>query len=136
VTGYLLRNLRATVLLWTLFALAVGCRDPQPRPSGVAVQSDDVSQAFIGKQITVHGKFSLLGKEGPYVTLDNRQAVYLVSKESFAWDPYSQMEGRRVAASGVLRFFHMPPSTTGAEQVPPDYFYFDAKTAQIRLDTH
>jgi hypothetical protein len=136
VAGYLSQNLRLAVLLWIIFALAIGCRDPQPRRSEVAVQSDEVSQAFIGKQITVHGKFSLTGKVGPYVTLDNRQAVYLVSKESFAREPYSQMEGKRVAATGVLRFFHMPPSTTGAEQVPPDYFYLDAKTAQIRLDTH
>jgi hypothetical protein len=136
VTGYLLKNLRAAVLLWIIFALAVGCRDHQPTPSEVAAPSGEVSQALIGKQITVHGKFSLLGKVGPYVTLDNRQAVYLVSKESFAWEPYSEMEGKRVAATGVLRFFHMPPSTTDAEAHLVDHFYFEAETAQVRLDTH
>jgi hypothetical protein len=42
------------------------------------IQDPSDCGAMIGKQITIHGKFSLLGKFGPYIVQDNQQVVYLV----------------------------------------------------------
>jgi len=139
VAGHFSKDIRAAAFLWiTILALGSGCRDHRSTPDGVVVARNEVSHALIGKQITIHGKFSLLGKVGPYVVLDNQQVVYLVSMGSFTWGaPYSEMEGKRVAASGVLRFFHLPDTAPAdqAKAVPPDYFYFEAETTQLRLSS-
>jgi hypothetical protein len=140
VGGNFLKDLGAAAFVWiTIFALAGGCNDPRSTADGAAAAFNEVSDALIGKQITIHGKFSLLGKVGPYVVLDNQQVIYLVSRGSFTWGaPYSEMEGKRVAATGVLRFFHSPDAAP-ADQTkarPPDYFYLEAETAQLRLISH
>ena len=94
---------------------------------------------LVGKQITIHGKFSLRGKYGPFILLSNEQMVYLVPKGSFAWGRiYSEMEGKLVAATGTLSFFHSPDSKSvnPAMARAADYFYFEAETAQLQLISH
>lgn len=140
MAGHFSKDSRAAAFFWiTIFALAGGCHHTRPTPDGAAVASNEVSQALIGKQITIHGKFSLLGKVGPYVVLDNQQVVYLVSRGAFTWGaPYSEMEGKRVAATGFLRFSHSPDAGPAdqAKAATPDYFYFEAETAQLQLISH
>ena len=141
MTGRLSKGLRAaTFLPIAIVVLAGGCHHPSSTPEGVSAASDEVSQlsqALVGKQITIHGKFSLLGKVGPYIVLDNRQVVYLENtKGSFTWGtPYSEMEGKLVAATGTLRFYHEPPAEPALRAVARvrDHFYFEAGTAQLRL---
>jgi hypothetical protein len=106
-------------------------------PSGPesATVTTDVSHALIGTQITIHGKFSMHGKIAPaYVELDNHQVVYF--KGSWGWgEPFSEMEGKRVAATGTLGFYHAPsgkPTERRTAQLP-DYFYFEAHTTLMRL---
>ena len=127
----------ATAILIAFLCFCFSCSRPRP---GVATPASDVvsqlSQALVGKQITIRGRFSLWGKFGPYVLLDNQDGVYLVSKTSFTGgNPYSEMEGKLVAATGTLRFYHAPPAkpTRRAVARPPDYFYFEAETTQLRL---
>jgi hypothetical protein len=50
---------------------------PRSTPEDAPVVSNEVSHALIGKQITIRGKFSLRGKFGAYVVLDNQQVVDL-----------------------------------------------------------
>lgn len=145
MAGQLSKGLRAAAFLsLAIVALAAGCDHPRSTPEGASAPSNEVSQvsqALIGKQITIRGKFSLWGKVGPYVALDNHQAVYLVpmKSESFTWGkPYSEMDGKRVAVTGVLRFYHEPDAKLRDETVQyvPDFFYFEAEIAQLRLINH
>jgi len=111
---------------------ALPCGPGMPKPDFY----DEVSQALVGKQITIRGKFSLWGKVGPYVVLNNQQQVYLYATGSFTWGkPYSEMEGKRVAATSTLRFYHEPPAKPADPHVARlrDFFYFEAETAQLRL---
>lgn len=109
---------------------------------GATAASDEVSQvsqALVGKQITVHGEFSLRCKVGACIGLDHRQVVYLVPMGSFTWGkPYSEMDGKLVAATGTLRFYHEPPAEPAerAVQHVPDFFYFEAESVQLRLTSH
>jgi len=100
----------------------------------------EVSQALIGKQITIRGKFSLNGVIGPYVLLDNQQEVYLVVRESFTWGPpYAEMQGKVVEATGILKFYHRPDDAPRTDKQgrlvarSPDFFYFERETTQLRL---
>jgi len=78
-------------------------------PLGVEISK--VSKTLTGKPITILGKFSLLGKTGAYVVLENQQVVYLEPRGSFRWGkPYSEMQGKLVEATGTLRFYHEPYS--------------------------
>src|SRR5215472_11743614 len=67
-------------------------------PEGATV-TNEVSQALIGKKITIRGKFSLRGKIAPaLVVLDNHQVVYL--NGSWGWGTtYSEMEDKLVEAT-------------------------------------
>ena len=104
--------------------------------SSAAQTVSSVSQASVGKQITIRGKFSLRGVIGPYVVLSDQQVVYLASKGSFTWGKkYSDMEGRQVEATGTLKFFHFPDSKAVDDAVarPVDHFYFEVENTQVRL---
>lgn len=104
------------------------------RGADETVVSNEVSQALVGEQITVHGRFSLLGKiAAAYVVLDNDQVVYL--RGSWGWgEPYADMEGKRVAATGFLGFYKAPPVKPTKWHVAhlPDHYYFE-ETARLRL---
>jgi hypothetical protein len=112
---------------------------PRSTPENATAASYEVLHTLIGKQVTVRGTFSLRGKFGPYVLLGNQQVVYLVPRGSFTWgEPYSEMEGKLVAATGTLSFYHRPnpePADPAFARAP-DYFYLEAETAHLRLISH
>jgi hypothetical protein len=141
VTGHLSEGLRAAAFLSiTIVVLARGCDHPRSTPENATAASSEVSQALIGKQITIRGKFSLWGKFGGFVDLDNQQVVYIELRgpSTFTWGkPYSEMEGKLVEATGTLRFYHdaapVDPNKAYAKARAVDHFYFEAETAQLRL---
>jgi hypothetical protein len=101
-----------------------------------------LTQALVGKRITIRGKLQPLGFQcGPSIALDDKEAVCLERRAlksgedpySVA-DPYSGMYGKRVEAIGTLRFFHdsTPLDENIAAQRIQDYYYFEAKTTQVR----
>ena len=133
----------AIVLSVAVVVLAAGCNHSRSTPESAPAVPDEVSQispALIGKQITIRGKFSLWGKVGPYIVLDNQQVVYVeATKGSFTWGkPYSEMEGKVVTATGILRFYHSPDATPTKRSVTrlPDYFYFEVETTQVQTISH
>jgi hypothetical protein len=137
VTGRLSKGLlAATFLSIAIVVLAGGCNHPRSTPEDATAASYEVLHTLIGKQVTIRGKFSLWGKFGAYVLLDNQHGVYLVPRGSFTWGkPYSEMEGKLVAATGTLRFYHSPDAkpTDRAIARAPDYYYLEAETAKLRL---
>ena len=125
---------RRSVFIFTI-ALIAGCHQPRLTPKDVS-RSNEVSRALVGKQITLRGVFSLRGVAGPFISLGNQQVVYFVPSGSFTWGkPFSEMDGKLVEAKGALKFFHSPKAEPEDQSIarPPDYFYFDAETAQLRL---
>jgi hypothetical protein len=107
------------------------CGQGTPKPDFY----DEVSQTLIGQQITIRGKFSLRGKiTVASVWLDNHDAIYLEHKGEWG-PPYSEWEGKRVAVSGILRFYQSPPAKPTASTVArlPDHFYFEEKNTRLRL---
>lgn len=136
VVGNANRRRAAAFLSTAIIVLGMGCKHPRSTPENATAASYDQLRASIGKQITIRGKFSLRGVVGPYVLLSNQQVVYVVPRGSFTWGkPYSEMEGKLVAATGTLGFFHSPdvPPEQQARARPPDYFYLEAETTQLRL---
>lgn len=147
MTGRLAKGLRAaTFLLVAVVVLAGGCDHPRATPEdataasatapSATVASYEALQTLIGKQVTLRGTFSLNGKFGAYVLLGDQHGVYLVPSRSFTWGkPYSEMEGKLVAATGTLRFYHGPKAEPAGRAVAraPDYFYLEAETAQVRV---
>lgn len=109
------------------------------RPSALdsegATIVNELSQALIGRKVTIQGKFSLRGKIAPaYVALADHQAVYLPA--SWRWSAtYSEMDGKIVAATGILRFYHSPDAKPAGNIRArlPDHFYFQAETTQLRF---
>jgi hypothetical protein len=138
LAGRLPKGLRAaTFLSIPILVLAGGCDHPRSTPEDTTAASYEVLHTLIGKQVTVRGKFSLRGKFGPLVLLDNQQVVYLVpTGASFTWgEPYPEMEGKLVTVTGTLSFYHAPKAEPAdrAFARAPDYFYLEAETAHVRL---
>jgi hypothetical protein len=94
-------------------------------------------RTLVGRRVTLRGRFSMRGKIGPFVVVSG-QPVYLVSSPPSAWGKYyTRMEGERVRVTGELRFYQAPPLPEHASRAVarlPDYFYFEAKGATVRLD--
>jgi hypothetical protein len=88
----------------------------------------------VGQDVTLSGKFELVGKVGPYIYCSG-QPVYLVPQGSYTWgSQYDSMEGKDVSISGVLHYRHFERArTSDAIEQPVDYFYFDAETAKVAL---
>ena len=111
----------ATAILITLLCFSCSRWTPEganaSNPTRTATVSDEVlqvSQALVGKRITIHGKLSLRCKVGACIGLDNRQTVYLVPTGSFTWGkPHSQMEDKLVGATRTLRFAQRQPLNLG-----------------------
>jgi hypothetical protein len=139
VAGRPSKGLRAvTFLSVAIVVLAGGCDHPRSTSEDATAAFFEELHTLIGQQVTLRGTFSLRGKFGPYVLLGNQQVVYLVPRGSFTWgEPYSEMEGKLVAATGTLRFYHAPNAEPAARAFAraPDYFYLEAETAQLRLIT-
>lgn len=132
-------RMAATAILIAFLCLSCS----RSTPEGASAASDEVSQvsqSLVGKQITIHGKFSSLVKGDPYVVLDNRQEVWIGPRESRLEESYSKMDGKLVEATGTLRFSHKPApvdeTRQPAIQREPDHFYFEAKSTQLRLVSH
>ena len=136
MSGRLWKGLRAGSF-WpvAMVILAGGCSHPRATPEDATAVSHEVSQTLVGKQITIRGKFASLTKGDPYVVLDNQQEVWIGPRESALEDTYSRMDGKLIEATGTLRFFHAPDAEPGARavQIPPDHFYFEAESTQLRL---
>lgn len=101
----------------------------------LAERSYDDLKSLIGQQVTLSGKFSLHGKIGPFFLINGRP-VYLVAKGSFSWGrPYSEMEGKVVTVSGILKFYQnkVKPVPEAVAAGIPEYFYFEAESATVRL---
>ena len=144
MAGHLSKGLCAAAFLSITIVALGGCDHSRPTPQGVSPASggatqasDEVSQASIGKQITIHGKF-LMGKFGWRIELDNQQEVYFGPQELYRRS-YHEMDGKLVTATGTLRFYERPKNAplTDKEGRPidrgSDYFYFEEKTTQLRL---
>jgi len=103
----------------------------------VSSAGSQLSQALVGKRITIRGKLFLLGFQcGPSIELDDGEMVCLEQRVSKSvGDPYPGMYEKRVEATGTLRFFHDPTpmdETTGSQRVE-DYYYFEYEITQVRL---
>ena len=117
------------LLSFVCLLIATGCsRGPVTR------SSDSELQRLVGQSVTLSGRFELAGKVGPYIH-HNSEPVYLVPRGSFALGPdYERMQGKMVSVVGILHFQHFERSATNDLVAQPfDYFYFDAETAQVRL---
>lgn len=131
-------GLYAAALSMTMVVLVGGCSHSRSTPEAAIAVSNEVSHELVGKQITIHGRFSLRCKLPACIVLDNQQVVYLLdtkSKSITQGEPYSAMEDKRVSATGILRFYHAPDASSRPSLVArlPDHFYFDADTTQVRL---
>ena len=137
MAGRLSKGLRAvTFVAMAIVVVAGGCHHPRPTPADATAASYEELHALIGRQVTIRGTFSLWGKFGAFVSFGHQQVIYLVPKGSFTWgEQYSEMEGKLVAATGTLCFYLSPnvKPTGRAVARAPDYFYFEAETAQLRL---
>jgi len=137
VSGHRLKGLCAAIFLSiAVVVLAGGCNHQRSTPEDTTAVSHEVSQALVGKQITIRGRFSSLVKGDPYVVLDNQQEVYIGPRESTLEDTYSRMDGKLVKATGTLRFYHNPAPVDETRQREADHFYFEAGTTQLRLVSH
>ena len=124
-----MKGLMRTSLILVSLMILTGCAN-QP----VADSSAPDLQGSVGQNVTLSGKFELVGKVGPYIYC-NGQPVYLVPQGSYNWgSQYDSMVGKDVSFTGVLHFHHFEHARTGdAVEQPLDYFYFDAETAKVEL---
>ena len=141
MSGRLLKGLRAAgflpiaIVVLAGVVLAGGCSHPRATPEDTTAVVHEVSQTLVGRQITIRGKFASLTKGDPYVVLDNGQDVWIGPRETAMEETYSRMDGKLVEATGILRFYHAPDAKPGARavQIPPDHFYFEPGTSQLRV---
>jgi|SRR5215471_11135922 len=93
--------------------------------------------ALVGRQVTLRGRFSMRGKIGPFIVVYGKN-VYLEPSGSYSWGKhYSRMEGKRVSVTGTLRLYKAPPVPEHHDHDAaglPEYFYFEAEHAIVRLD--
>ena len=109
-SGHLSEGIRTAAFLSITFVLlAGGCVHPRSTPEGATV-TNEVSHALVGNQITIRGTFSRRCKVPVCILLDNQQAVDVEPRGSFWRKPesHSEMEGKLVTATGILRFYHRP----------------------------
>jgi hypothetical protein len=106
------------------------------KPVDLTNAPDSKLQQHLGERVTVHGKFSLHGKTGPFI-LVRRRPIYLKPHGSFSWNnTYEGMEGKDVRVIGILRFAKNPDASGGDLPAgrPSDHFYFEAESAKINLN--
>lgn len=86
MTGHISKGFRSAAFLTiTIIIPAGGCAHRSPTPKDATSASYEELRTLIGKQVTIRGEFSLLGKFGPYVLFGNQQVIYLVHRGSFTW---------------------------------------------------
>jgi hypothetical protein len=136
------------ILFIVVFFLAASCVKKNALPSkaqvspqtNVNVNLNEASESellkHVGEKVTMDGKWSLLGKIGPYILVATGP-IYVVSQGSYSWgEKYERMEGKDVRVTGVLRYAHSEAASEGpsSEQHVPDHFYFEAETTKIELN--
>ena len=73
----------------------------------VSAAGSQLSQALVGKRITIRGKLLPVGFQcGPSIEPDDEEAICL--EDIRPKPPYLGMFEKRVEAIGTLRFFHDP----------------------------
>jgi hypothetical protein len=103
----------------------------------VSAAASQLSQALVGKRITIRGKLQFFGFPACIaIELDDGEIVCLEDKRpKSVSDPYPGMLEKRVEATGTLRFFH--DATVMDENIPSsrvlDHYYFETETTQVRL---
>jgi hypothetical protein len=104
-----------------LFAL-LSVAHAVPEPVDLTRKSEAAYHKYIGRRVTVSGRFSQGGKFGTLIKTGKVQ-VYLIS-DSPHQSSDAALEGRRVIVLGTLRFrpanSSRDPSVAGA----PAYYYF------------
>ena len=132
----MIRPIHLAIALLTL--AVIGCA--QERPAAVARRAPERPlqlREHIGQRVTLRGRFSLRGKEAPFV-LVGEEPVYLIPKGSFTWgEPYASMENREVTVTGVLKRFEPPPAAAPIPDRPvqesPPHFYFEMQDTTMSL---
>ena len=138
----------APVLSSTLALLLAACSnnpsippvaEPSPSPVDNRTNCEKKFSERVDHVVTVTGKFSLFGKLGSFIMIDDCQ-IYLRSDQRFDWndDKYSMMEGKSVRVTGTLRFkrYPAPPPGPVAEARAPSHFYFDPRISRIELNEY
>jgi hypothetical protein len=139
--------IQAILLLSALTSAGYGQHEPRPvvagisnpievrrsrKPADLTDAPDSKLQQHLGERVTMHGKFSLRGKTGPFILVRERP-IYLKPKKSSSWNRlYEGMEGKDVRVTGILRFAKNPDTELPAGR-PSDHFYFEAESAKISL---
>lgn len=141
-------DMNLKVLFIVVFLLSASCEKKNALSSkaqvspqtNVNVNLNEASESellnHVGETVTMHGKWSLRGKIGPYILVANGP-IYIVSHGNYSWDEkYSRMEGKDVRVTGVLRYAHSTAASErpSSEQHIFDHFYFEAETARIELN--
>lgn len=106
------------------------------KPVDLTNAPDSKLQQHLGERVTMHGKFSLRGKIGPFILVRERP-IYLKPHGSVSWNrSYELMEGKDVRITGILRFAKNPDASGGDLPAgrPSDHFYFEAESAKINLN--
>jgi hypothetical protein len=110
--------------------------EPSPSPVDQRNACERKFSDRVDQSVTVTGRFSLIGKLGPFIAIDDCE-IYLRSDQPFDWndEKYSRMEGKSVRVTGTLRFKDYPEVPAGpvAVGLAPDHFYFDPRTSTIEL---
>jgi hypothetical protein len=112
-------------------------------PPKVAL-TDASLRSHVGKQITVSGFWSPLGKESGYVYGTDKSSgatVYVKATNAQGLPRQTEFEnaitdGTPVEVTGVLRWHEsaLPPTSEAvAVQNAPDHFYFDAADTSIKV---
>jgi hypothetical protein len=121
-----------------LLTLAVsGCAQEQPVPLAQQPAERPLQlRERVGQKVTLRGRFSLRGKQAPFVLVGD-EPVYLVAEAPFTWgEPYISMENREVTIAGVLKRFEPPRTATPipdrVQQLPP-YFFFEMRDTTISV---
>jgi len=138
----------APVLCSTLTLFLVACAnntsippvaEPSPSPEDKRTACEKKFSDRVDRVVTVTGTFSLAGKLGPFIVMDDCQ-FYLRSDQLFDWndDKYSVMEGKSVRVTGTLRFKSSSDSPPGPvpEARAPNHFYFDPRRSTIELNEY
>lgn len=95
---------------------------------------DHELQKLVGQTVTLRGQFEIAGKFGPYIHR-NGKSIYLLPHGSLdRGSNYELLQGKVVSVTGILRFQHSEHVVDESVAQPPDYFYFDAETANLRVE--
>ena len=101
-------------------------------PVAASLAGPQLSKSLVGKRITIRGKLFFF-KCGPGIAIDDVEFVCI--ENMHRTNRYDGMFGKRVDATGTLRFFH--ESTPFDENVIPqrvqDHYYFQEETTRLRL---